>query len=207
MKSKLLTKFIPLVSAFAVQAPAFSEIVETGSSPWHTRSLDPEATAVEIIDLLSKSDYFNVYDYVSKKVVNHYKSAMIQYKPEQMGIDFDLYGVAISEYGIRYGNLAYFDQALASISRSNDGWGKCFVEEIFRKTASRTDGNLCEVDLRSERGTFVKLALLKESDEWRLNGIVVDDFYWPIGMEAQSQPNDADNPKTSPENPKNQPDD
>ena len=181
-----------------------SEMIPTGSRPWKMQPISPEETAERLVNLLGETDYFSIYDYVSRDVVNHYKEAMIQFKPEQIGFNLDLMGIGLSDVGNRYGFVAYFDQGLASISESAEGWGNRFIEEEFKITSSSVNGKTALIQFRSNKNSYAAFFLKKEKDIWRLSQIKLDDFIWPIGLERESQPDDTDNPCNPPENPKNQ---
>jgi len=184
-----------------------SEMIPTGSRPWKMQLTSPEKTAEKLVNLLGEMDYFSIYDYVSLDVINHYKEAMIQFKPEKIGFNIDLMGITLSDVGIRYGFVAYFDQGLASISDSSEGWESRFIEEEFKIASSRVNGKTALIRFKSNKNSYASFVLQKEKEIWRLSKIKLDDFIWPIGLEKESQPVDTDNPFTPSENPENQQDD
>ena len=207
MKKRLLTLHLLFLVFGIIPISASSGAVETGSRPWTIRNSSAEATAKKVVKLLAQRDYFGVYYRVSHDVVNHYKSGLIQFRPDKLGIDLNFGQFALSDFAQRYGTLAYFDQALASISKSTQGWAQRFTSESFQMLTNNIGESLAVFEFSSDKGSLVTLSLVKEKEKWWLREIVFDDFYWPIGMNRIGQQDDADNPVNSPENPKNQPDD
>lgn len=165
-----------------------AETIPTGSRPFHIESQNAEKTAERFIELMKKEDYFGVYDLVSHGVVNHYKEAIIQFRPDNIGINFDFDGVVLSDFGLRYGMLAYFDQGLASIRESGKGWGRQFIEGNFEKVSSDLEKYDATVVFRSREGSMVSVLLIKNQNSWRLEQVKFDDFTWPMGLVDRSQP-------------------
>jgi len=165
MKKYIVTAFCFLFTLIGMG----NELKPTNSLPWRMDRYSLEGTALEVAQCLVEEDYMELYHFLSKDWVNQLTSAISMADTEAFGIEVNIYAVLTSDYGIRYGKIALFDQIMAELRQSTFKQLDTLVGKEMTPLFKTENGSFSEVTFQFEgTGSELKVRLKKEGGNWYL---------------------------------------
>jgi hypothetical protein len=105
-----------------------------GGDYWNANRSDPEKALKEVLDAIKNNDYFDLYGLVSMDVISSLNDSITRYEPKIWGVKINLADILVSEYGLRYGKIAVFEEYFLEKNSMSQSWVHYLQEnDIMRK--------------------------------------------------------------------------